>query len=46
MHAHALHFAGRPDARLRDLFEDRHGLPVLRGAAAVLVTDVVQTYSP
>ncbi|MBT9386612.1 flavin reductase family protein [Pseudooceanicola sp. CBS1P-1] len=43
MRAHALHFAGRPDAGLRYLFEDRHGLPVLRGAAAVLVTDVVQT---
>lgn len=43
MRAHALHFAGRPDTSLRDLFEDRHGLPILRGAAAVLVTDVVQT---
>ena len=43
MRAHALHFAGRPAADLRDLFEDRHGLPVLRGATAVLVTDVVQT---
>lgn len=43
MRAHALHFAGRPDAALSILFEDRHGLPVLRGAAAVLVTDVVQT---
>lgn len=42
MRAHALHFAGRPDAGLCDLFEDRNGLPVLRGAAAVLVTDVVQ----
>ena len=37
MRPHALHFAGRPDPGLRDLFEDRHGLPVLRGAAAVLV---------
>lgn len=43
MHAHALHFAGRSDASLSDLFEDRHGLPVLRGAAAVIVADVVQT---
>ncbi|MEQ3626635.1 MAG: flavin reductase family protein [Celeribacter sp.] len=43
MRAHAMHFAGRPDAALSDLFEDRHGLPVLRGAAAVLVTDVAQT---
>lgn len=43
MRAHALHFAGRPDAALSDLFEVRHSLPVLRGAAAILVTDVVQT---
>ena len=42
MRSHALHFAGRPDAALTDLFEDRHGLPVLRGAAAVLVADVAQ----
>ena len=43
MHAHAQHFAGRHDTALRNLFEDRAGLPVLRGAAAVLVTDVTQT---
>ncbi|OWY10306.1 flavin reductase [Thioclava sp. NG1] len=43
MRAHALHFAGRPDASLSDLFEDRHSLPVLRGAAAVLVTEVTET---
>ena len=43
MRAHALHFAGRSNAGLRDPFEDRHGLPVLRGATAVLVADVVQT---
>lgn len=43
MRTHALHFAGRSDAALSDLFEDRHGLPILRGAAAVLVTEVVQT---
>lgn len=42
MRSHALHFAGRPDATLTDLFDDRQGLPVLRGAAAVLVADVVQ----
>lgn len=42
MRGHALHFAGRGDGTLTDLFQDRHGLPVLRGAAAVIVADVVQ----
>lgn len=42
MRPHALHFAGRPDATLNNLFQARQGLPVLRGAAAVLVADVVQ----
>ncbi|AKH44348.1 flavin reductase (DIM6/NTAB) family NADH-FMN oxidoreductase RutF [Altererythrobacter atlanticus] len=42
MRAHALHFAGRPEAGLTDLFEERYGLPVLREAAAVIVTDLVQ----
>lgn len=42
MRAHALHFAGRLDAALSDLFEERDGLPALRGAAAVIVARVVQ----
>lgn len=42
MSAHALHFAGRSQEELKDLFEDRHGLPVLRGAGAIIVTDLVQ----
>lgn len=42
MRAQALHFAGRPDSALGDLFKERGGLPVLRGAAAVIVTEVVQ----
>lgn len=42
MRRHALHFAGRADGMLTDLFQDRHGLPILRNAAAVLVADVVQ----
>lgn len=42
MRAHALHFAGRPDAALSDLFARHEELPVLRGAAAVIVTRVVQ----
>lgn len=42
MDRHALHFAGRPDAQLTNLFEERSGLPVLRGAVAVIVTDLVQ----
>lgn len=39
---HALHFAGRPDESLKDLFLDRYGLPTLRDSAAVLVADLVQ----
>lgn len=42
MRDHALHFAGRPNEALRDLFREQHGLPVLREAAAVLVADLVQ----
>jgi len=42
MRAHALHFAGRTDEALTDLFEDACGLPVIRGAGAVFVTDLVQ----
>lgn len=42
MHLHALHFAGRPNDALADLFLDRHGLPILRNAAAVMLADVVQ----
>ena len=42
MQALALHFAGRPDEKLTDLFEERRGLPVLRDAAALLVADVVE----
>lgn len=42
MRPHALHFAGKRDETLSDLFLDRHGLPVLRDAAAVLIADVVQ----
>lgn len=42
MQAHALHFAGRRDARLADPFREYDGLPVLRNAAALLVADVVQ----
>ncbi|NSY40210.1 flavin reductase family protein [Leisingera sp. ANG59] len=42
MRPHAMHFAGHPDETLTDLFLERHGLPVLLGAAAVMVADVVQ----
>lgn len=42
MGAHALHFAGRTNEALTDLFEDACGLPMVRGAAAVFVTDLVQ----
>lgn len=37
-----LHFAGRPGATLNNLFQERQGLPVLPGAAALLVADVVR----
>jgi len=41
MRAHALHFAGRQDDTLTDLFvEHHHDLPVLRDAAAVIVADL------
>lgn len=42
LHPYALHFAGKPDATLPNMLDDRHGLPVLRGAAAVMVADVVK----
>ena len=42
MSGHALHFAGRSQDGLTDPFEDRHGLPVVRGAGAVIVTDLAQ----
>ncbi len=42
MSAHALHFAGRPDQSLSDLFEERDGLPVLRGASATMIVELVQ----
>lgn len=42
MQPHALHFAGRPDDTLTNLFQERHGLPTLRGAAAILVAYVVR----
>ncbi|OBY27654.1 phenol hydroxylase [Leisingera sp. JC1] len=42
MKAHALHFAGRSDERLMDLFLSSQGLPVLRGAAAVITADLMQ----
>ncbi|MCJ2181285.1 flavin reductase family protein [Novosphingobium sp. 1949] len=42
MHEHALHFAGRPNEALQDLFEERHGLPVLRAASAIMLADVAQ----
>lgn len=42
MQPHALHFAGRPDETLTNLFQEHHGLPTLRGAAAILVADVVR----
>lgn len=42
MHPHAMHFAGRPDASLEDLLEERGGMPVLRGAAAHIVAEVAQ----
>ncbi len=41
MEPHALHFAGRRDDSLTNLFQERHGLPTLRGAAAIIVADVV-----
>ncbi|WP_296606484.1 flavin reductase family protein [Roseibium sp.] len=42
MKPHALHFAGSHDNTLTNLFEERYGLPTLRGAAAILVADVVR----
>lgn len=42
MRGHALHFAGRGDGTLTDLFRDCHGLPILQGAAAFIAADVVQ----
>jgi len=42
MEAHAMHFAGRRNDTLQDLFEPCDGLPVLKGAGAVFTTDLVQ----
>ena len=42
MQPHAMHFAGRTDETLTDLFEERHDLPILRDVAAVIVCDVAQ----
>ncbi|MCJ2188844.1 flavin reductase family protein [Novosphingobium beihaiensis] len=42
MREHALHFAGRSNEALTDLFREQHGLAVLRGAGAIIVADVVQ----
>lgn len=42
MRLHAMHFAGRPDETLADIFLEHDGLPILRDAAAVIVADVVQ----
>ncbi|MDT0682177.1 flavin reductase family protein [Roseicyclus sp. F158] len=42
MRPHALHFAGKPDASLASLIEDRSGVPVLQSAAAILIADVAQ----
>ncbi|WP_417679847.1 flavin reductase family protein [Roseibium sp.] len=38
----ALHFAGKHDPAFADIFEERHGFPVLGGASAFLLTEVVQ----
>lgn len=42
MRPHALHFLGRTDETLTDMFHEQHGLHGLREAAAVIVADVVQ----
>lgn len=42
MRRHALHFAGQADETLTDLFHDHDGMPLLRGAVATLIADVVQ----
>ncbi|MCC9620471.1 flavin reductase family protein [Thalassospira sp. MA62] len=42
MRPHAMHFAGRTDETLTDLFDEHDDLPTLRDAAAVIVCDVVQ----
>jgi flavin reductase (DIM6/NTAB) family NADH-FMN oxidoreductase RutF len=36
----AWHFAGRPKEHLRDCFEHREGLPLVKGAAAHFISDV------
>lgn len=38
----ALHFAGKCDPAFTEIFEERHGFPVLAGASAFLLTEVVQ----
>lgn len=42
MRGHAMHFAGRQSEKLTDPFQDRYGLPILGGAAALIVADVMQ----
>ena len=42
MQKHALHFAGRPDKTLVNLFQDSHGLPTLRDAAAILIANDIR----
>ncbi|WBU61587.1 flavin reductase family protein [Paracoccus albus] len=42
MQRYATHFAGRPDKTLPDPFHDRHGLPILKDASAVIIADVVR----
>ncbi|NHF74532.1 flavin reductase family protein [Paracoccus xiamenensis] len=42
MRGHALHFAGRGDGTLTEPFQSRHGLPVLPGAAALIIADVAE----
>ena len=37
----AMHFAGRHDPTLTEVFVDREGLPVIPGARTVFLTDVV-----
>lgn len=44
MRDHALHFAGRSDRILTNLFRELHGLPVLRGAGAIIVADLMQQF--
>lgn len=38
----AMHFAGRHDPALADIFVERDGLPVVQGASVVFLADVAQ----